>query len=142
MARYVTTVNSTRSVEDAFSYLADFSSVREWDPSAVRAELLDPAPGPGARYEVAVRFAGREIELIYRTTEFERPSRVTLIAESSTVTSEDTITFEPSGTGSIVTYDANLRLKGALKVGDPVLGLLFKRLGDNAAAGLRRELGG
>ena len=142
MARYVTTINSSMSVEDAFAYLADFSSVSEWDPSAVRAELLDPAPALGARYEVAVRFAGREIELTYRTTEFERPSRVVLVAESSTVTSEDTITFEPSGTGSIVTYDADLRLKGVLKVGDSVLGLLFKRLGDDAAVGLRRELGG
>lgn len=142
MARYTASVNSAMSVEDAFDYLADFSSVSEWDPSAVRADLLDPAPGLGARYEVAVRFAGREIELTYRTTEFERPDRVTLVAESSTVTSEDTITFAPSAAGSIVTYDADLRLKGPLKLGDPILGVLFKRLGDNAKAGMRRELGG
>lgn len=142
MARYTASINSAMSVEDAFDYLADFSSVSEWDPSAVRADLLDPAPGLGARYEVAVRFAGREIELTYRTTEFERPDRVTLVAESSTVTSEDTITFAPSAAGSIVTYDADLRLKGPLKLGDPILGVLFKRLGDNAKAGMRRELGG
>jgi len=142
MARYVSTVNSTRGVEETFDYLADFSSVREWDPSVVRAELLDPAPGLGARFAVTVRFAGRETELTYRTTEFERPRRVVLVAESSTVTSEDTITFEPAGAGSAVTYDANLRLRGPLKLADPVLGLLFKKLGDDAAAGLRRELGG
>ena len=141
MARYKATIESTKSVEEAFAYMSDFRSVSEWDPSAVRAELLDPAPGPGARFEVRVRFAGRENDLTYRTTEFEPPNRVTLIAETSTVISEDTITVEPSGSGSAVTYDADLRLKGPLRIGDPLLGLLFKRLGDNAAEGLRRELG-
>jgi hypothetical protein len=40
-----------------------------------------------------------------------------------------------------MTYDAELTLKGAIKLIDPLFGLAFKRLGDNAAAGLRRELG-
>ncbi len=141
MARYVTSVNSRLTREEAFDYLADFSSVREWDPSCVRAELLSEAPGLGAEFLVVVKFAGRETELIYRTTEFARSDRVVLVAETSTFSSEDTITFEAAGNASIVTYDANLQLKGALKLGDPVLRLLFKHLGDNAAAGLRRELG-
>jgi hypothetical protein len=142
MARYTTTVNSTKTAEQAFDYLADFSSVREWDPSCVRAELLSPAPGPDARFVVVVELAGRETELTYVTKEFERPNRVVFVAETSTYTSEDTITFAAADGGSSVTYDANLRLKGALKIADPLLALLFRRLGDNAAAGLRRELAG
>ena len=39
-----------------------------------------------------------------------------------------------------MTYDAQVDLKGMARLFDPVLGLAFKRLGDNAAAGLRREL--
>ena len=57
------------------------------------------------------------------------------------VVSEDTITFHSgAGGGSEVTYDADLRPKGVMKLADPILALMFKRLGDNAKAGLEREL--
>jgi uncharacterized protein YndB with AHSA1/START domain len=142
MARYVATVSTAKPIEEAFDYLADFSSVAEWDPSAVRAEGLSAAPGPGAEFRVVVRFAGREIPLTYRTIEFRRPVRIVLVAESSAVVSEDTITFTDTDGATEVTYDASLRPKGLMRLGAPLLGLLFRRLGDNAVAGLRRELGG
>jgi len=52
------------------------------------------------------------------------------------------MTFVADGTGCVVTYDADLSLKGALKVANPVLGLMFGRIGDRAAGGLRRVLEG
>ncbi len=143
MARYVGTIESPRPPDQAFDYLADFSSVAEWDPSAVSAKMLGERPGLGTEFEVVVGFAGRELPFTYRTIEYERPHRIVLRAESSTVVSEDTITVRaaPDG-GSEVTYDADLRPKGLMRLADPVLGLLFKRLGDNAAEGLREKLSG
>ena len=142
MARYVGKIRSPRSATESFDYLADFSSVAEWDPSAVSARMLDDEPGAGTRFEVVVGFAGRELPFTYETTEYERPRRLVLRAESSTVVSEDTITVrELGGGGSEVTYDADLRPKGLMRLADPVLALLFRRLGDNAAAGLREKLG-
>jgi hypothetical protein len=140
VARYVATVATTRSVEEAFDYLADFSSVRDWDPTAVSAENLSGRVGAGAEFRVVVRFAGRENEFVYETVEFERPTRIVLRAESSTVVSLDTIGFRAAAGATEVTYDAKLEPKGLTKLAGPVLGLLFKRLGDNAAAGLEREL--
>ena len=140
MARYVGTVESRLAPAAAFDYLADFSSVREWDPTVVSAENLSGRVGEGAEFRVVVRFAGKENEFMYRTLEFDRPRRIVLRAESSTVVSLDTITFEPAGAGATVTYDAKLDPKGAMKLAGPLLGLLFKRLGDNARAGLQREL--
>jgi uncharacterized protein YndB with AHSA1/START domain len=140
MARYVGTIQTTRSVDDAFDYLADFSTVREWDPTAVSAENLSGRVGEGAQFRVVVRFAGRENEFVYETLEFERPRRLVLRAESPTVVSLDTISFEPEGNGAAVTYDALLEPKGAMKLATPLLALLFRRLGDNAARGLEREL--
>jgi len=140
MARYVATVDSSLSVEDAFDYLADFSSVKEWDPTAVSAERLSDQVGEGAEFRIVVRFAGNENEFVYRTLAYERPERVVLRAESSSVVSLDTITFERRPGGCAVTYDAKLDPRGLLKLGGPVLSLLFKRLGDNAKAGLEREL--
>ena len=40
------------------------------------------------------------------------------------------------------TYTADLHLKGVLGLADPLLSLVFNRLGDRAAAGLRRQLDG
>ncbi len=140
MARFTDTVASSKGIEEAFDYLAEFSSVREWDPTVVEAENLSGRVGEGAEFRVVVRFAGRENEFVYRTTEFERPKRIVLRAESSTVISLDTISFRPAVAGSEVTYDAQLQPQGLMKLVDPLLGVLFKRLGDNAAAGLEREL--
>ena len=39
-------------------------------------------------------------------------------------------------------YDADLRLKGVLRLADPLLGLAFGRIGDRAAEGLRAYLDG
>ena len=54
----------------------------------------------------------------------------------------DEITVREVAEGTELTYDAKLEPKGLAKLADPALGLLFKRLGDNAAKGLARELDG
>ena len=141
MAHYRGTVTTTAAVEEAFDYLADFSSVRDWDPTAISAENLSGRVGEGAEFRVVVRFARREHEFVYRAIEFDRPTRLVLRAESSVVVSLDTISFRTVARGTAVTYDATLEPKGWLRIADPILGLLFTRLGDNAAAGLERELG-
>ncbi len=143
MARYRDTIASPRSAEEVFDYMALFSNVSAWDPTAVEAHPIDGnAAGVGARFHVLVRWLGREIPLEYTTTVYERPKRVVLRAENSSTISEDTINVEPTANGCEMTYEAKLTLKGALALIDPIFGLAFKRLGDNAAAGLRRELAG
>lgn len=144
MARYVGTIETPRALEEVFDYIADFTSVERWDETAVKAVRLDDGPPRlGARFRVTVRFAGRESDFDYETTAFERPERLVLRAESGAVVSEDEVTFRPLPAGGTeLTYDARLEPKGLMRVAGPVLGLLFKRLGDNAAAGLARELDG
>jgi hypothetical protein len=56
------------------------------------------------------------------------------------VVSLDRITFEMTAGGTRVTYDADLALKGLLRIADPLLALAFNRVGDRALAGLRRTL--
>jgi hypothetical protein len=141
MARYRTTIDSTMSPGGAFTELADFSSAERWDPGVVEARRLDGgALGVGSRFHVVARFAGRDVPLEYQIVEFDPPHTVALRAESAAVVSLDTITFVPSPSGTTVTYDADLRLKGALRILDPVLSLAFRRVGDRARDGLRRAL--
>lgn len=102
------------------------------------------SPGPvalGSRFRLVAAFLGRRIPLEYRITAFERPARVVLRADDGKVRSTDEITVVPADGGSRVTYDAELTLAGPLgRAIDPVLGLVFRRIGDRAAAGLRATL--
>lgn len=141
MPRYQTTVPSRLSPGDAFDYMAAFEHVADWDPGVTRAERLDSGPpGRGSRFRVYASVAGRAVPLEYTITDFEPPRRVVLSAETSTLRSVDEIVVEPAPDGATVTYDANLELLGLLRWLNPGLGPVFKRIGDRAAAGLRRQM--
>lgn len=141
MAHQIATVRSPRPPADVFAYLADFSTTQEWDPGVAEAAVLgDGTIGLGARIRVVADFMGSKTPLVYEITEYDPPAAVTLRGENATVVSLDRITVVPDGDGSLVTYDADLRLKGVLRLADPLLGLVFGRIADKAVAGLRDAL--
>lgn len=142
MARYVASVDTLWEREPAFDFLADFANIEHWDPSVLRARRLSDEPlEVGARFEIDFAMLGRELPLVYETIEIERPRRVLLRAETPTAVSLDLMTFDvrPGG-GTIVTYDADVSLKGPLRLLALPFRLLFRRLGDSARDGLRRKL--
>lgn len=137
MAKAHGTVSSPLAAEEAFARLADFSTTAKWDPGVVDAEkLTDGDVELGSRFRVVARFMGRDSELVYEITEFDPGRRVVLRGENATVLSVDVITVDHEGAGSKVTYDADLTLKGPLKLFDPLLGLAFGRIAEKALAGL------
>ena len=139
MARYRMDVRTDRSPTDVFAYLADLRNFAEWDPGVSSAEqVAGDGPGLGAAYEVEASGS----VLRYEVDRYEPPSVVRAAGSNRWVTSVDTISVEPDGDGSIVTYDADLTLNGVLRLGDPLLALAFKRIGDRAAAGLIEHLEG
>lgn len=141
MARYVTVMHSPRSPADAFAYLADVVHFAEWDPGVTRAaQVVGDGPGPGAAYDLDVRTGPRSLTFRYETAQWDPPGRLVLHAERGPFVSVDEIRVEPDGAGSRVTYDARLTLRGPAALLDPLLGLAFRRVGDRAAAGLRRVL--
>ncbi len=142
MARYVTTAKTAKAPKEVFAYLADLRNFAEWDPGvkAVK-QVKGSGGGPGNVFDVTVAGVGRDLILRYVTEEYDAPRNLLVVARSSVFTSIDRITVEPDGTGSVVTYDADLRLNGVLRVGDLGLRLVFGVIGDRAAAGLRRVLG-
>lgn len=142
MANYNATVNSTRSPDEVFSYLADFRSVAEWDPSITEStHTNDGEPiQVGAQFHVVTSMLGNETPMDYETVELERPRRIVLRGENNSAISIDTITIAPSGSGCAVTYDAEIELKGARKVADPLMGIALGRLGAKAKHGLEEKL--
>jgi hypothetical protein len=141
VARYRTSVHSTRSQDDAFSYMANFANARHWDPSVVSAEMVGDGPvGLGTVFDLVTEFRGRRVALRYEITSYEAPRQVVLTARTPKLHSRDTITVEARSGGSDVSYDAYLGLGGVARVLDPLLGVFFRRLGDAAREGLEREL--
>jgi carbon monoxide dehydrogenase subunit G len=142
MAHYKASLDTPRPPEEMFAYLSDFSTTEEWDPGVIEAKRLGEEPvREGSEFRLLASFLGRKTPLTYRIAEYDPPHAVTFRGESSTVVSLDRITFEPSGGGGTrITYDADLALKGALKLADPLLRVAFKRVGARALAGLRRTL--
>lgn len=143
MATYETTAETSWPIEVTFDYLAEFSNVSEWDPGVNAARTItEEALSEGARFEVEVAdLFGRPLELTYETIEIERPDRAVIRAENATIISLDTLTFEELADGGTrVTYHADLKLKGPLRLADPILRLAFKRIGDKARNGLRERL--
>jgi carbon monoxide dehydrogenase subunit G len=141
VARYRASIDTRWTPQEAFAYLSDFSTSAEWDPGVVEAARVGAgAVGDGTEFRLVAEFLGRKTPLTYRIIEYEPPRAVTFLGENASVVSHDRITLETTATGTRVTYDADLRLKGPLRVADPLLALAFNRAGDSALAGLREVL--
>ncbi len=145
MVRYSTTIDSTKNASDAFDYMATFSNARRWDPSvATGTALTSGPPTVGSRYRLDVRMGGRSVTFDYEILELERPVRVVLQAERGPLRSRDTITVEPTDSGSRVHYDAVLEPVRALHLVAPLADVFlrrpFKAMADRATAGLSAEL--
>jgi len=148
MARYRASIETQWTPEEAFAYLSDFSTSEEWDPGVVEAERFGGGAvgggpvGEGTEFRLVAEFLGRKTPLTYRVVEYEPSTAVTFVGENASIVSHDRITFETTATGTRVTYDAELRLKGLLRLADPLLALAFNRVGDRALAGLGEVLAG
>ena len=139
MARYVMRVRTEKSAEEAFAFMADLRNFPEWDPGTTSAvQVKGDGPGNGAEYDLQASGA----TLRYVVQAFDRPDRVVARARNRWITSVDTITVSSDGTGSVVSYDADLALNGFLRFADPVLKLAFNRIGGQAADGLVKSLKG
>lgn len=151
MATYRTAVKSPMAPADAFAYMSDLRNFAEWDPGVTRVvQVTGDGGGPDTAFDVTVKGLGGDLDLRYITLDHQPPTRgktagpgrVLVRADTRFLSSVDEVLVLPDGTGSIVTYDAELALKGVARVFGLGLGLVFDRIGDRAAAGMERVLDG
>lgn len=141
MALYFDTIDLPVSEAEAFHCLAEFGQIAAWDPGVVRgARLTEGEIRVGSRFRVILSFLGRHIPLEYRIAEFEPTSRIVLSGRGSSLRSLDEITFESRGGGTRVTDEARLEPLDDRRVAEPMLDLIFQRIGSMAIRGLRERL--
>ena len=141
MSKYNVSVESSKSVDEAFAYMADLRNFANWDPGVLTVtQVVGDGAGPASSFDVTVKSVGGGTVLRYETVEYDEPGNLLVKARNSSFTSIDRITIVARGEGSLVTYSAELLLNGWLSPFNPLLGLVFNRIGDRAAVGLRGVL--
>jgi hypothetical protein len=142
VARYITTIRTALSAEDAFARVADVARFAEWDPGVLEGKQVGGSgPGVGAAYELLIDGVPKQV-FRYQVESFEPGSRYFMVAKTKRFTSLDSIVVARVGNQTHVTYDAELRAGGFLGIFDWGLQRIFNRIGDRAAKGLARFLEG
>ena len=141
MTRLHERIGTTMPAAQAFAYLANFENSAEWDPGVASAERFGgPDLGVGTRYRLGIRRGDRILPMEYRITRFDAPHVVELAGEGRGVRATDEIRVEPSATGSVVEYTADITLTGPLRLVQPFLGGMFRKIAEDAAEGIRSTL--
>jgi len=133
----MTTVSRTFDVRPepavVVDYLKDFGNAEEWDPGTESCTRVDSGPvQAGSTWRNVSRIAGVSTELTY-TLQTLTDDTIVLVGANDTARSVDTITVAPGpdGGGSRVTYEAVIELKGAAKVADPIMKIVFEKIGSD-----------
>jgi carbon monoxide dehydrogenase subunit G len=140
--RVVRTFETTCGREPAFDYVVDFSTTQERDPGIPSAHRLDEGPpAVGSRFSLVSRFNETEQTIVYEITALERPVAVTFVGEGRNFHGVDVISFasRPEG-GTLVTYEADLSLKGLARLAEPLIRGKLDAMSDKAVEGLKAAL--
>ena len=118
--------------------MADLRNFRHWDPGVKAAEqITGSGSGSDASFDVTVGGVLRDIVLRYETIAYDPPSRVVVRASNGVLSSLDEIDVRSAPDGSEIVYKAALDFHGVWRPLNPLLGLVFKRIVERAANGLR-----
>ena len=136
-------IEVARPIDEVFHYVADFTNAADWDPGVLSAEqTAGDGPGVGAVYDLVGSFGGKTMPMRYEITEYEPSTRLVIVGDGDRFKAVDTITMVSTGESStLITYVADIDLKGISKIATPFLGSTFDRLADDAVNGLHRALG-
>lgn len=112
-------------------YLRDFGHAEQWDPGTRTCERIDSGPvTEGSFWHHVSTIAGVTVELTYKLEELT-DRKLVFVGENQSSRIIDTITVDAEGTGSAITYVADLEMFGAARLFGPVMALMFqKRAGD------------
>ena len=102
-------------------------------PSRLERWCRQTSPGPvavGTRWHNVSKIMGVTTELDYELTELSERG-LTLVGRNDSATSTDSISVTPDGSGSQITYTADLDMHGAATLAAPAMKLVFEKLAND-----------
>ena len=142
MARYVTTVPSSKTPEEAFAYMSDVRNFTQWDRGIKKIDqVVGDGAGVGSVYNITVKgLGGKDSVFRYVTLECDAPTNFLVKGKNVIFTSVDRITVTPTATGCYVTYDAVLTANLIVWPMNIWLGRIFDKVGASATRGMTKAL--
>ena len=134
------TVTVSTPLERVWAFLTDFTTTEQWDPPTVSTSLASGDGGVGSVYRNVSSILGHDTEIEYTVVEVEPMKTFRLEGTASSMAMLDTMTFAEEGGRTTVTYTAEFKPEGATRLLEPLMPLGLKKLGDDAAESMQREL--
>jgi carbon monoxide dehydrogenase subunit G len=131
----------TPPMDTVVGYLKDFSHAEAWDPGTERCVRTGNGEiGVGSTWHNVSQFRGRTTELDYELVRLD-VDRLTFRGTNKTATSTDDLSFAAAGTGTSITYRAQVEFHGLAKLAGPLLQRTFNGLADDTVEQMTRVLG-
>lgn len=125
--------------ELVFDTVADSRNEPSFNPQMRDVELLTPPPiGAGTRFLARMGKRGTEMHVVI--VDFDRPHRLRTQTTSSMMTTSGSLTFTPSGDGTLMAWDWQVQPTGWLRVLGPLFAPVGGRVERGIWTGLKRHL--
>jgi hypothetical protein len=137
MAHSSNLLHTHRSPEVAFDFISDFRHAALWDPNTRRVTKLTDGPiARGTSFLLQAGFIGTKLEFPYEIELFDRPNRVVFSGSTRWARYREQVSFRPDASGTAIEYAADFFLSSFLSLGNPLLSLVYQRIGDSATSGI------
>ncbi|HKP57603.1 MAG TPA: SRPBCC family protein [Polyangiales bacterium] len=137
MAHSFNRLHTHHTPQQAFDFIADFCHASLWDPRTRSVRKLTDGPvGRGTRFLLTADLLGQSLEFPYEITVYERPHQLVFEGSTRCFAYHERISFTPEGTGTSIEYRAQMWLQSLLVLGNPILSLIYQRIGNDATSGI------
>ena len=123
-----------------FEFLADFAHAEEWDPGTVECRRLTGDGGVGTRYRNVSSFLGRTTTVEYVAEELDPPTFLHFRGHNKQFVGHDRLHLEVAGTGTKVTYQAQMSFSGAARFATPLVAAYLPFLANKTVRQMRDRL--
>ena len=116
------TFTSIRDIHSIFDYIADFSTIEQWDHTVINSTKTSAGKtGLGSNFDILLKFGFSSTLMKYSISEYEAPNRLVLTGQGNGYVAIDTVTLVQDGDLVTVNWKADIIFKGALSKLAPVM---------------------
>ncbi|CAA0109074.1 3-beta-hydroxycholanate 3-dehydrogenase (NADP(+)) [Halioglobus japonicus] len=134
-------VEVSRSVEEVFAYISDFTTTEEWDSTARSARKLSPgAIAQGTQFEVVCALPVGSVTLLYTLERLDENALIVLNGRCAFFEVRDTITLTSTATGTLIDYRAEFQFKPLISGIAALSSKGLQSMGRESVAGLAAAL--